>query len=204
MLWKELQKSNSLYENTTNNDEMYLKTIGNPTSDKIVWFLNHWGKMRMHFDVDRISKCITESKDALATFKKYRIEIVDLTPLKDSILAVFQKFLESTGSAVATSKVLHVLVPQFFVMWDTAIRAGYGCGVTYDKSKVRNETYHVFLVRVQRELRKAIQSYADSHSIKDFELASDALKREPCFRHKRRSGTLDLITSHILISKLVS
>jgi hypothetical protein len=177
MLWKQLHKAISLYVKATNNDEKYLGTIDNPKPEKIVWFLNHWGIMRKHFDVDKISKCITESKNDLDVFKKCRIEIVDLMPLKDSIQDIFQKFQESTDSPVAASKVLHVLVPPFFVMWDTTIRAGYGCGIIYNKAIARNETYYIFLERIQRELREAIQSYADSHSIKNFVEASDALIR---------------------------
>ncbi|HEX9862703.1 MAG TPA: hypothetical protein VGB11_05400 [Candidatus Bathyarchaeia archaeon] len=178
MLWKQLPKAMALYKGVTNNDEKYLKTIDNPTPENIVWFLNRWGIMRMHFDVDKISRCITESKNDLDVFRKCRFEIVDLLPLKASIQDIFQKFQESAGSPVAASKVLHVLVPHFFVMWDNAIRAGYGCGIKYDKAIMRNETYYVFLVRTQKELQEAIQSYADSHSIKNFVDASNALIRE--------------------------
>lgn len=178
MHWKQLPKAMSLYEQATYGGENYLATIDNPTPRQIVWFLNHWGIMRMHFDVDKISKCITESKNGLDVFKKCRIEIVDLMPLNDNIQDTFQKFQESTGSPVAASKVLHVLAPHFFVMWDNAISAGYGCGIIYNTAIAMNEKYYNFLVRIQSELREAIQSYADSHSIKNFVDASNALIRE--------------------------
>lgn len=187
MLWTQLQEATSLYEklNGGNPYEKYLGTIDNPTPEKIVWFLNHWGIMRKHFDVNQISKCITESKNNLDVFKKRRIETSKLLSLKDNIQDIFQKFQESTGSPVAASKVLHVLAPHFFVIWDNAIRAGYGCGIKYDKAIVRNETYYVFLARTQKELQIAIQSYADSHSIKNFVEASDALIKVLCANRRK-------------------
>lgn len=180
MLWTQLQEATSLYEklNGGNPYEKYLETIDNPTPEKIKWFLNHWGIMRMHFEEDDIRKCIAKSENDLAIFKKCRIENAELSPLKDSIISIFQKFQESTGSSVAASKALHVLAPSFFVMCDNAIRAGYGCGIKYDKSIIRNETYYLFLVRTQRELKDAIQSYANSHSIKNLVDASNALIKE--------------------------
>lgn len=191
MHWEQIRKANCLYEKTNNNDKKYLKTIDSPTPENIVLFLNRWGIMRMHFDVDKISECITETKNHLNAFRTYRFESVDLKPLKDNILDIFLKYQKSTGSPVAASKVLHVLVPRFFVMWDNAIRAGYGCGITYDKTIVRNKTYYVFLVRTQRELQNTIQSYADSHSITNFIDASDALIKDLQVERKTLAKIID-------------
>jgi len=176
MHWRQLVKAMPLYrEATNNNDPTYLKTINDPTPEQIVRFLKHT-RMRRGFDTGEISKCITESKNDLDKFRERKFESIDnLIPLKDNIQDIFQKFLESTGSAVASSKVLHILAPKFFVMWDTAIRAGYGLGVTYDKAEVKN-IYYLFLERVQCELRKAIQSYADDYSINSVEASSALIK----------------------------
>lgn len=179
MLWQQLAKAVPLYKKTTNNDKGYLETINNPEPKQIVWFLNHWGITRRHFDVGKISKCIIDSKNLLEKFSNYRIETAELIPLKDDIQDVFQRFLKATDSPVAASKVLHVLVPQFFVMWDNAIRAGYGCGIGNRwVAETTNETYYIFLIRVQNKLRKAVQSYIGSRSIKNLGEASNALKKE--------------------------
>jgi hypothetical protein len=167
MLWKELREASLLYPIKTQNAKRYFETINNPEPKQIVFFLNSWGLMRRHFEVDKISKCMTESKNELEKFKKFRFETVDLAPLQDDVKGIFQKFLKSTNSPIAASKVLHVLAPSFFVMWDRAIRVAYGFGMSYNKKSTRDEEYYLFLIRVQKELREAIQSYNDANSIEN-------------------------------------
>ncbi len=56
---------------------------------------------------------------------------------------------ESTG----TSKILHLLYPPLFVMWDSAIRGGYAVNGRSGDYAER------FLPRIQREGREAVDSY---------------------------------------------
>jgi len=51
------------------------------------------------------------------------------------------------------SKILHVLRPRLFVMWDTAIRGGYAV------SESSEDYACLFLPRMQREVREAVGSY---------------------------------------------
>ena len=55
--------------------------------------------------------------------------------------------------STATSKILHVLYPPLFVMWDAAIRGGYAVGGRSGDYAER------FLPRMQREAREAVDSY---------------------------------------------
>jgi hypothetical protein len=56
---------------------------------------------------------------------------------------------ESTG----TSKILHVLYPPLFVMWDSAIRGGHAVDGRSSDYAQR------FLPRMQREAKEAVDSY---------------------------------------------
>ena len=61
----------------------------------------------------------------------------------------------------AASKVLHVLVPELFVMWDDTIRSAYGCRI--GKEEKGGERYFTFLKRVQNEAKEAVITYCKEH-----------------------------------------
>jgi hypothetical protein len=69
--------------------------------------------------------------------------------------AVFEGIARSGGryASTATSKILHVLNPQLFVMWDSAIRGAYGVDASSCDYAKR------FLPRVQRQAKEAVDSY---------------------------------------------
>lgn len=190
MFWEQLGKAVSLFNKVGSSypkkplnpyERCYSETVLDPNPEQIVVFLNSWGRMRKSFNVNKISKTIDESKTILEQLNEYKIETVELPYLKDDILKIFQLILNSTDSPVAATKVLHVLVPNLFVMWDTTIRAAYGCGI-YENlvATTWKETYYIFLTRVQRTIRKAINSYSKDSLIDfmNFMDASEKLKRE--------------------------
>jgi hypothetical protein len=59
----------------------------------------------------------------------------------------------SRYASTATSKILHVLNPSLFVMWDSAIRGGYAVDVSSGDYARR------FLPRMQRQASEAVDSY---------------------------------------------
>ena len=72
--------------------------------------------------------------------------------------AVGSRFETIAGSgsryeSTATSKILHVLHPPLFVMWDSAIRGGYAV----DRSS--GDYARRFLPRMQRQASEAVDSY---------------------------------------------
>ncbi len=58
------------------------------------------------------------------------------------------------NEAVGASKILHALVPHFFVMWDNAIAAGYA-----STTSARGYAF-TFLPQIGKELEEAIFTYA--------------------------------------------
>lgn len=186
--WKKLGEAVSIYndkevaypqEPLDPNEPQYFNTVNSPTPEAIASFLTRWGRMRMSFDTAKIERSIKATRGVLVHLKVYTFETARLNEIRSDIVSVFHHILEGTRSPVAASKTLHVLAPQLFVMWDTAIRTAYGCGDYMEPTSLSwEDTYFVYLSRVQRCLREALISYSKDHMIPSFDLAIDKLKRE--------------------------
>jgi len=105
------------------------------TKDVVLEFLNKW-KCRLSYDcVSGLTKTLRESSSLLSRFDKYRREEISLDCLiadSDIIEEVFKRIASvqagrRTVGATATSKILHLVNPNFFMMSDEKIRHGYGC-----------------------------------------------------------------------------
>jgi hypothetical protein len=128
-------------------------------------FLNQWGT---HYPNDERSRaCFKNSyKEVLPRLKRlegydlmeapFEARVADGKTLSEIIQEVFETLASAGGKpykSTGTSKILHVLQPRLFVMWDSAIRGGYAV------SETSNDYARLFLPRVQRELREAVDSY---------------------------------------------
>jgi len=70
-------------------------------------------------------------------------------------------FVGSKRSPIAASKIIHVLKPELLLMWDGAIKTGYGCGYNKPlKGKTWSDTYFIFLLRVQKKVRNMLSLYS--------------------------------------------
>jgi len=131
---------------------------------KLFTFLNQWR-----------TRCRSDA-DARASFKKAYLQVLPLLralqghsllesgfdgavaegmSVSEAVRSMFEK-IASSGShyeSTGTSKILHVLYPPLFVMWDSAIRGGYAVDGRSSDYAER------FLPRIQREARQAVDSY---------------------------------------------
>jgi hypothetical protein len=75
--------------------------------------------------------------------------------VSDAVGSIFEKIASAGGryESTATSKILHVLHPPLFVMWDAAIRGGYAVAGRSGDYGGR------FLPRMQRQAGEAVDSY---------------------------------------------
>jgi len=96
--------------------------------------LNRW-KCRVSYDcTSSLATTLRELFESLFKFKGHRLEEVSLDSLVedlDAIKDVFRRIASvragaRTVGATATSKVLHLVNPRFFMMYDRNIRHGYG------------------------------------------------------------------------------
>jgi len=109
---------------------------------ELVKFLQTWGGMRIPKKerVDRIAKDLVKAFIAVAPIFRQlhacRLETLELTDnLKSEIEDTYRALRMPGLGPTGVSKVLHVLNPALFVMWDAEIRQHYKkCGViTSDK-----------------------------------------------------------------------
>jgi len=111
-----------------------LAEIDDSRTTCILEFLNRW-KCRLSYDcISSLARTLRETSESLLKFKSYRLEEVSFDSLVeglDVIKDVFRGIASvragaKTVGATATSKILHLVNPRFFMMSDRNIRHGYG------------------------------------------------------------------------------
>ena len=126
--------------------------------EKLFRFIRSWDRF-FQGDPEVFQKIYKEIYPILDSLKHEKVEDADLTSeeIKTNIRDVFDKVADCTliGRFESTdaSKILHTILPNFFVMWDDAIKNwmvnGRRMGATYAVD---------FLPKVQQELEEAIKS----------------------------------------------
>jgi hypothetical protein len=112
-----------------------LENIDDNKTRIVLEFLNQW-KCRLSYScTSNLAKTLRESSELFSKFDSHRLEEVSLKSLiitSDDIQEVFRRIASvqagrRTVGATATSKILHLINPNFFMMSDVNIRHGYGC-----------------------------------------------------------------------------
>lgn len=186
MHWRKLLRGVSLFHKPGSSDGAYDETLETvlvlrarwnfqgacprELADKLVWFVNHsrW-KTRYPNDADsvsRLQKGLSEMGTQLQPLSQLTFEEADLSErlingftISETAEQALDKIsrLQGKRHITAASKFLHLLAPRFFVMWDGAIRGGYGV------TKVK-KPYAKFLERVSHEAREALDSVKADHA----------------------------------------
>lgn len=147
-------------------DQSYLKALKQRNADVIYSFLRKW-RVRARFSVDELQQVIKHNRDIVNRLNKFHLYEVNLRFIKNDILYVFNEFSKVVRYTGA-SKVLHILAPNLFVMWDNTIRESYG----YAKN---DKGYYNFLTKMQEELMELIESYA-----KDYKCSYSTAVKQLC------------------------
>jgi len=96
---------------------------------KVTWdairFFKRKKEIRDHLSEDILS-AYKECKDDLSNLEKRSLKELDLTAFENTIKKIYSAFsskpsIEYTGA----SKILHVICPQVFMMWDRSIREAF-------------------------------------------------------------------------------
>jgi len=178
MHWRSLVGASDIYRQREPRDRFYFEYVN--SRDEVAWssdvgpndveieklltFLNQWS-----------TRCPSDA-DARVSFRLAYLEVLPLLralqghtlletgfdgavaegmSVSRAVGSIFEK-IASSGSryeSTGTSKILHVLYPPLFVMWDSAIRGGYAVNGRSGDYAER------FLPRIQREGREAVDSY---------------------------------------------
>ena len=122
-----------------------------PIITRAVNFLRRWNR-RVHIDENQLLNVYGNVPNDVLN---WNLEDLTLWENRTQITQIFSEFIDAvryTGS----SKALHILNPRFFMMWDDAIRRGYGCCEN-------EEGYFDFLLRSQREIQEVISTYTNDY-----------------------------------------
>lgn len=124
-------------------------------------FANGWSS-RMQRKADDVRRALDEIQPNLDTLKDETLLDVCLDKEKRELICSSFKTLaycnakrrnESTGA----SKMLHIINPKLFVMWDGAIRSGYICKLKRGLEKENWIWYTEFLQEMQNLAKQAIR-----------------------------------------------
>ncbi len=171
MKWQQLVQAAAIYDRELNYDRFYRDYLqdrddrawwdpaGPSATDakRLLLFLNQWKCRLSSGDVDiaRLRSAAAEIATALAPVQHESFIEVELDPTaKECIAEAFRLLMNAFAKKNSTgaSKAIHMYNRSLFVMWDKAIRAGYAVDTT-------PESYaEVFLPRMQREAREAVES----------------------------------------------
>lgn len=133
---------------------------GRPGKD-IVGFLNHW---RMRVSTSKIPVEIdkwynSEGKDYLSSLPDL-LQDIDLSGDSADIGVIYELYNKLDGidtiSDTSVSKILHILRPSLFVMWDNEIR-NYYVGDNRDGIKTYGPEAYIYFLRTMQKFTKELK-----------------------------------------------
>jgi len=116
-------------------------------------FLINWGMMsrvlgrkeRENWE-ERLLEQLEKLGNKFEEFRKLKLESVELENYKDDIKECYKEINKIIGPT-STSKVLHLICPEFFPLWDEKIAKGYGCSYNTNNSA---EQYIKFMYKIKK------------------------------------------------------
>lgn len=160
----EMRKGNEQYFAIVKNRRIFdnLANISEGEAKSILVFLNKW-QCRIPSKKENVKQLMQALKEAANLFDDLKgCELHNLTYEEiEEAKHIFEiicskKVGRRKIGSTATSKIMHLVNPELFVMLDKQIRDNYGC---LDNS----EGYFNFLLRVKEIAREIIQSYCAEH-----------------------------------------
>lgn len=134
---KESQEPDKAYlESVEKMRDIKLASISKGQVEKIIkLYLYEWGRMQrvlgrkefQNWEINVIEQ-IRQSHEMLDKFRKEKLSTIDIKKQKPAIKSEIEKCYNSFKSIIgktAASKVLHLICPDFFPMWDTKIADAY-------------------------------------------------------------------------------
>jgi hypothetical protein len=188
--YREIADYDTSYEEIMNNKE-FIKALRTSPSlhemQKIIEFLNRWRcRIKSGTGSEKaLLSVILENLSLLSFLRKYTIRDINFDKvvyetnfnlkIKDLITLIYMKFRDVNFKfgSTATAKILHILVPELFVMWDNAI-FNYYQGVD-DRVSDSGPGYVCFLILMKQlaiSINNNYQSAKIDHSVKNISPAS--------------------------------
>jgi len=100
------------------------------------------------FDLNGFKKIVENLKPYFEKFKGKSIETIDFDDYKNDIQHIFQELSNIKGiQYTGASKLMHLTIPEVFVMWDAYIRKVWGF------KEGKSDDYFNFLKKMQEEFK---------------------------------------------------
>lgn len=117
--------------------------------------VNKWGKCRVHIDDKKLRNALRVFNKKYKSVLDWKLSELLLWEQHDTIVEIFNNFVDVV-KYTGTSKLLHILNPEFFMIWDVKVRHRYGCSENA-------EGYFNFLYRSQKEIKEMLNSYKEDY-----------------------------------------
>lgn len=140
-------------------------TVEQVTDEIITGFLNKWGcrlaRNNHDFLAKRIKEASVQIKEDLQGLNGAKLIDLDLDRSGNAITRCYQAMvgIGQGFSHTAASKLLHMINPELFVMWDRPMRMSYK-----EDYAIREDAagYLDFMKKMQEGLQKVLKSFPDS------------------------------------------
>lgn len=153
------------YMESKNWEEWESSSVSLAEIEKLFSFIRKWD---FHFkgDPEVFKKIYEWLHPFIKELKQERIEDANLTDnkLREKVKNIFDRVADCPGTgryeSTDASKILHTILPSFFVMWDDKIREEIVKGGHYGAVYA-----NVFLPKVREELEEAIRTCMDGENL---------------------------------------
>lgn len=127
--------------------------------DDIIDFVRRWNKrVPIGRNKESIKKTILNLKPKLIQFQSLGLESFEFNEKNEtSLFFVFDVLSKTALKTVGTTKLLHGLYPNLFVMWDKGICKKYGC--------YENAAGYVIFLKLMQELAQSLLREKDKESL---------------------------------------
>lgn len=148
----------------------------------IIGFLNPWGCRLAINNSDFLASCIIKAtiqiNEDLQSLNGAKLIDLDLKNSETAIKNCYQTMVDirNNFSHTAASKLLHMINPELFVMWDGPMRNGYR--KHYD-IRADASGYFEYMKKMQEGLRKVSQSFLSAHKGCPAEFLAEKLEIKP-------------------------
>lgn len=152
----------------------------------VIGFLNDWLCRVAYSSAVSLKKTLDILPPLYAALKSESIESVDFDKKKvvgsvksnsEIIKEIMNNFLnvKPKFGSVPASKLMHMAIPELFVMWDVGIKSKYRVSSYYSVDHA--EQYIKFLKIMQMQIQHAIKSYAEEKKV-DTKIAIQHIRME--------------------------
>lgn len=138
--------------------------------DILVEFLNRWGCRLRNYDnvtASNLKRCVVDIHPEFLAIQNYSIlnYNLEVPENRERIERIFNRFwfygseIAKNFGPTATSKVLHIINPDLFVMWDDAIRFNYW--VQNNEIIDSGRGYCLFLIEIKRIAKELVDEFRE-------------------------------------------